>query len=203
MKLFTSPTSPFARKVRVVLTEKKIECEFVDDNPWIGETAVPQFNPLGKVPVLVLDDGTALYDSRVIVEYLDTVSPVSRLIPEPSRQRIAVRRWEALADGICDAAITIVREQKRPAKQQSKEWVERHFQKIGRGVQELAKELEDKTWCHGEAYSLADIATGCALGYLDLRHPAIDWRTEYPNLVKLADRLAKRPSFAETAPPPS
>jgi glutathione S-transferase len=203
MKLYTSPTSPFARKVRVVLTEKKIECEFVDDNPWIAETAVPQFNPLGKVPVLVLDDGTAIYDSRVIVEYLDTVSPVSRLIPEPSRQRIAVRRWEALADGICDAAVTIVREQKRPAKQQSKEWVERHFQKIGLGVQELARELEDKTWCHGEAYSLADIATGCALGYLDLRHPVIDWRAEYPNLVKLADRLAKRPSFAETAPPPS
>jgi glutathione S-transferase len=203
MKLYTSPTSPYARKVRVALTEKKIECECIDDNPWIEETAIPQFNPLGKIPVLILDDGTALYDSRVIVEYLDTVSPVSRLIPEPSRQRIAVRRWEALADGICDAAITIVREQKRPAKQQSKDWIDRHFQKIHRGVYELAEDLEDRIWCHGEAYSLADIATGCALGYLDLRHPAIDWRAQYPNLVKLADRLAKRPSFAETAPPPS
>ena len=95
MKLYTSPTSPYARKVRVVLTEKKIECEFVDADPWIAETTIPQFNPLGKIPVLILDDGTELYDSRVIVEYLDTVSPVSRLIPEPSRQRIAVRRWEA------------------------------------------------------------------------------------------------------------
>jgi len=203
MKLYTAVTSPYARKVRVVLTEKKIECEYVDDNPWVAETAVPQFNPLGKIPVLVLDDGTALYDSRVIVEYLDTVSPVSRLIPEPSRQRIAVKRWEALADGICDATITIVREQKRPAKQQSKDWIERHFGKIRLGVQELAKELEDKTWCHGEAYSLADIATGCALGYLDLRAPTIDWRADYPNLLKLADKLAKRPSFAETAPPAS
>ena len=203
MKLYTSPTSPYARKVRVVLTEKKIECEFIAENPWTAETTLPQVNPLGKVPVLVLDDGTALYDSRVIVEYLDTVSPVSRLIPEPSRQRIAVRRWEALADGICDAAVTIVREQKRPVKQQSKEWIDRHFQKIQRGVQEMAQELEDKMWCNGEAYSLADIATGCALGYLDLRHPAIDWRTEYPNLVKLTDKLAKRPSFAETVPPPS
>jgi len=203
MKLYTAVTSPYARKVRVVLTEKKIECEYVDDNPWVAETAVPQFNPLGKIPVLVLDDGTALYDSRVIVEYLDTVSPVSRLIPEPSRQRIAVKRWEALADGICDATITIVREQKRPAKQQSKEWIERQFDKIRLGVKELAKELEDKTWCHGEAYSLADIATGCALGYLDLRAPTIDWRADYPNLLKLADKLAKRPSFAETAPPAS
>ena len=201
MKLYTSPTSPFARKVRVVLTEKKIECEFVDESPWTAESVIPQFNPLGKVPVLVLDDGTALYDSRVIVEYLDTVSPVSRLIPEPNRQRIAVRRWEALADGICDAAIVIVREQKRPARQQSKDWIARHFQKIHFGVRELATELEDKAWCSGEAYSLADIATGCALGYLDLRHPAIAWRTEYPNLVKFTDKLAKRPSFAETAPP--
>jgi glutathione S-transferase len=201
MKLYTSPTSPYARKVRVVLAEKKIECECIDDNPWVEETVVPQFNPLGKIPVLILDDGTVLYDSRVIVEYLDNVSPVSRLIPEPSRQRLAVRRWEALADGICDAAITIVREQKRPAKQQSEEWIDRHFQKIQRGVEELAKELEDRTWCHGETYSLADIATGCSLGYLDLRHPAIDWRAEYPNLVKLADKLAKRPSFAETTPP--
>jgi glutathione S-transferase len=203
MKLYTAATSPYARKVRVVLTEKKIECEYVDENPWVAETSVPQFNPLGKIPVLVLDDGTALYDSRVIVEYLDTVSPVSRLIPEPSRQRIAVKRWEALADGVCDATITIVREQKRPARQQSKEWIERQFDKIRLGVKELAKELEDKTWCHGEAYSLADIATGCTLGYLDLRAPTIDWRGDYPNLLKLADKLAKRPSFAETAPPPA
>jgi glutathione S-transferase len=201
MKLYTSPTSPYARKVRVVLTEKKIECEFVDQDPWSAETMIPQFNPLGKIPVLVLDDGTELYDSRVIVEYLDTVSPVSRLIPEPSRQRIAVRRWEALADGICDAAIVVVREQKRPAKQQSKEWIERHVQQIHRGVQDMARELDDRAWCSGEQYSLADIATGCALGYLDLRHPAIDWRTAFPNLVRLADKLAKRPSFAETAPP--
>ncbi len=201
MKLYTAPTSPYARKVRVVLTEKKIECEFVNEDPWISETTIPQFNPLGKIPVLLLDDGTALYDSRVIVEYLDTVSPVSRLIPEPHRQRIAVRRWEALADGICDAALSVVREQKRPAKQQSKDWIDRQLQKIRLGVQELAKELEDRPWCSGDAYSLADIATGCALGYLDLRHPTIDWRDDYPNLEKLADKLAKRASFAETAPP--
>jgi glutathione S-transferase len=203
MKLYTARTSPYSRKVRVVLAEKKIECEFVDEDPWVPQTTVPQFNPLGKIPVLVLDDGTTLYDSRVIVEYLDTVSPVSRLIPEPSRQRIAVRRWEALADGICDAVLAAVREAKRPAAQQSKEWIERQVQKMRRGVAELANELGDRPWCCGDAYSLADIATGCALGYLDLRQPAIDWRGEYPNLLKLAEKLAKRPSFADTAPPPA
>ena len=116
MKLLSSQTSPYARKVRIALAEKKIEYELVEASPWDAGTSVPAINPLGKVPVLMLDDGTALYDSRVIVEYLDTVSPVSRLIPEPSRQRIAVKRWEALADGICDAAVLIVRESKRPAR---------------------------------------------------------------------------------------
>jgi glutathione S-transferase len=203
MKLFTAPTSPYARKVRIVLVEKKIDCEYVDDNPWDAQTAVPPFNPLGKIPVLVLDDGTPLYDSRVIVGYLDTLTPVSRLIPEPSRQRIAVRRWEALADGICDAALTALRETKRPAQQQSGEWIARQVEKIRRGVDEMSNELGDRAWCSGDVYTLADIATGCALGYLDLRHPSIDWRSEYPNLVKHAEKLGRRASFAETAPPAS
>ena len=202
MKLYSSPTSPYVRKVRIALVEKKIECDLVDASPWVEDSVVPQFNPLGKVPVLVLDDGTALYDSRVIVEYLDTVSPVSRLIPEPNRQRIEVRRWEALADGICDAAVAMVRENLRPAKQQSPEAQARNRDKIVRGLQALATELGEEAWCNGEGYSLADIATGCALAYLDLRHPTIDWRTDYPNLLKLFDKLAKRASFAETAPPP-
>lgn len=203
MKLIASLTSPYARKVRVALAEKKIEYDLIEESPWAVETTVPTYNPLGKVPVFVLDDGTTLFDSRVIVEYLDTVSPVSRLIPEPNRQRIGVRRWEALADGICDAAVAIVLETKRAARQQDKHWLERQRGKVDLGLQELARELGDKGWCNGEAYSLADIATGCALGYLDLRHPGIDWRGAYPNLVRLAEKLSKRPSFAETAPPPA
>jgi glutathione S-transferase len=201
MKLIASLTSPYARKVRIALAEKKIEYELCEASPWTADTTVPSYNPLGKIPILVLDDGTNLYDSRVIVEYLDTVSPVSRLIPEPSRQRIAVKRWEALADGICDAASAIVLEARRPSRQQSKDWVARWRAKIDRGVRELASELGDKPWCNGEAYSLADIAAACALGYLDFRHPEIDWRGSYPNLVKLAEKLARRTSFADTLPP--
>ena len=201
MKLIASLTSPYARKVRIALAEKKIEYDLVEESPWAAQTQVPTYNPLGKVPVFVLDDGTRLFDSRVIVEYLDTVSPVSRLIPEPSRQRIVVRRWEALADGICDAAVAIVLESRRAARQQSREWVDRQRGKVDLGLAELSSELGDKAWCNGEAYSLADIATGCALAYLDLRHAAIDWRGTYPNLVRLADKLLKRASFAETVPP--
>ena len=203
MKLIASLTSPYARKVRIALAEKKIECDFVEQSPWDADSDVPTFNPLGKVPVLVLDDGSSLFDSRVIAEYIDSVSPVSRLIPEPSRQRIVVKRWEALADGICDAASAMVIEARRPARQQNQEWLERQRRKIESGLKELANELGERAWCNGEAYSLADIATGCALGYLDLRHPEVSWRSAYPNLVRLAEKLAKRASFAETVPPAS
>lgn len=201
MKLIASLTSPYARKVRIVLAEKKIECDLIEESPWSAESSVQRYNPLGKVPVLVLDDGSTLFDSRVIVQYLDTVSPVSRLIPEAGRQRIAVKRWEAIADGICDAASAIVIERRRPAKQQSGEWIDRQSGKVELALKELASDLGERTWCNGEAYSLADIATGCALGYLDLRHPDIDWRSAYPNLVRLGEKLARRPSFAETLPP--
>jgi glutathione S-transferase len=201
LKLIASRTSPYARKVRIALAEKKIECQMIEDSAWNPGNPVHAYNPLGKLPVLILDDGTHLYDSRVIVEYIDLVSPVSRLIPEPARQRIAVKKWEALADGVCDAASAIVIERRRPANLQSDEWIERQRRKIGEGVAEFARELADKAWCYGEAWSLADIATGCALGYLDLRHAELDWRDLYPNLARLADKLGKRASFADTVPP--
>jgi glutathione S-transferase len=201
MKLIGSNTSPYVRKVRVVMAEKKIDCQYETDEVYSPTPKIAKYNPLGKVPCLITDDGGSVFDSRVIVEYLDTVSPVSRLIPEPSRQRIVVRRWEALADGICDAALEIVVETRRPARQQSKDWIARQRRKVDAGVAEMARDLGDKPWCNGDAYSLADIATGCALGYLDLRYADFGWRGAYPNLARLAEKLGKRPSFADTAPP--
>ena len=200
LKLIATKTSPYSRKVRIALAEKKFEYHMKDLSPWTGDNPLHAFNPLGKVPVLVLDDGTQLYDSRVIVEYLDTVSPVSRLIPEPSRQRIAVKRWEALADGVCDAAIAIVLEGRRPVKQQSKDWIDRQRKKVEAGVAELSRELGDRAWCNGESYSLADIATGCALGYLAFREAELEWAPDAPNLAKHAEKLGKRLAFAETVP---
>ncbi len=201
MKLIGSPTSPYVRKVRIVLTEKRIDYEFVQDLPWDAQTRVSEYNPLGKVPVLLLDDGASLFDSRVIVEYLDTVTPVARLIPEATRQRIGVKRWEALADGICDAAAAIVIERRRPdPTQQSPSWMDRQRQKVERGLHVMAADLGDKHWCTGEAYNLADIAAGCALGFLDFRLPEISWRTAHPNLAKFADKLAQRPAFKDTVP---
>lgn len=200
MKLVISPTSPFARKARIAMMDKKIECETVIDIPWEAKTSVPKYNPLGKIPVLILDDDSTLFDSRVIVEYFDSMSPVSRLIPENGRPRVAVKRWEALADGISDAAATIFLERKRAAERQDPEWIARQQAKIERGIAALADELGDKPWCTEDAYNLADIAVGCTLGYLDLRFPEISWRRRYSNLAALSKKLAQRPSFIETAP---
>lgn len=200
MKLIGSLSSPFARKVRVVLAEKRIEYEFVIDIPSDPASRVPQFNPLGKIPVLVTDDGTNLFDSRVIVEYLDSISPVTRLIPEPARQRIQVRRWESLADGILDACVVLVQESRRPAELQSEAVIARQKGKIERALATAAAELGDRNWCAGDGYSLADIAVGCALGFLDFRFPEIAWRTAYPNLVRHVDKLFKLAPFEATVP---
>lgn len=201
MKLIGSLTSPFVRKVRIVANEKHIELEFVVDIPWSPDTKVSEFNPLGKVPVLVLDDGATLFDSRVIVEYLDTVTPVSRLIPEGNRQRIAVKRWEALADGITDsAALIFIERAQRAAEHQSREWIVRQEQSVFRGLEAMSEELGEKKWCTGDLMNLADIAAGCALGYLDFRFPEIKWREAHPNLAKLADRLNELETFKDTAP---
>ena len=201
MKLLASLSSPYTRKVRIVLAEKRIDCdvEIVDVNA--PANPVTRDNPLGKIPTLVLDDGTALYDSRVIVEFLDNVSPIARLIPDENRERVAVRRWEALADGVLDAGGLVRYESLRPKKEQSAAWVEKQLGKVRRGLAAMDAELGERAWCHGERYSLADIALGCCLGWLEFRKPGgIDWRATRANLARHYDKLMERPAFAETAP---
>ena len=200
MKLLGSVPSPFTRKVRIVLAEKRVECAFELVDVMAADSPVPAHNPLGKVPVLVLDDGATLYDSRVIAEFLDTVSPIGRLIPEESRGRIAVRRWEALADGTIDAGILIRYEQARESKLQSAAWIARQTGKLERGLAEMARDLGDKPWCHGNGFTLADIAFGCTLGWVAFRFPTLDWGGTYPNLAKHFDKLSERPAFADTVP---
>ena len=202
MKLLGSVPSPYTRKVRIVLAEKKIDCDFEVADVAPAENPVNAVNPLGKVPTLQLDDGTALFDSRVIVEFLDSVSPISRLIPDDNRERVAVRRWEALADGSLDAGLLIRYESLRPKKEQSAAWTDKQVGKLKRGLAMIATELGDKAWCHGDRYTLADIAVGCCLGWVEFRRPAnIDWRAEYPNLDRFYNKLMERPAFADTAPP--
>ena len=203
MKLIGSLASPYVRKVRIVMAEKKLDYQHELEDVWASDKILKS-NPLGKVPCLVLPGGEAIFDSRVIVEYLDTRSPVSRLIPEGSRERIEVRTWEALADGLVDAAILARLEQNWPgrtAEQRSQAWVDRQLHKVQVALSAIAKGLGDKPWCSGIHLSLADIAVGCALGYLSFRFPQIEWRDTHENLAKLADKLDARQSFIDTLPP--
>jgi glutathione S-transferase len=201
MKLIGSLTSPYVRKIRIVLAEKKIDFDLVLDSPWEEGNQVVALNPLGKVPVLVLDDESTLYDSRVIAEYLDTVAPNNRLIPTSGRERISVKRWEALADGVLDAAVSAFLESRRPDGERSPSWIERQRDKIARALRVMSDDLGEQPWCHGNSLSLADIAVGCALGYVSFRLGDITWSQHYVNLAHLYEKLMQRPAFAETVPP--
>jgi len=204
MKLIGSLTSPYVRKVRVVMAEKKLECELALEDVWASD-AILRANPLGKVPCLVMDGGEAVFDSRVIVEYLDTLSPVGKLFPPPGRERIEVRTWEALADGLLDASILARLEATWPGRegQRSQAWIDRQMSRVLATLKSLSQGLGEKPYCTGNQLTLADVAVGCALGYLDFRMPDINWRKTYPNLGKLYEKLSKRASFRDTAPPQS
>lgn len=201
MKLIGSTTSPYVRKVRVVMAEKKLDYAFLQENVWAADTTIQQSNPLGKVPCLLMEDGGAMFDSRVIVEYLDTLTPVGKLIPGLGRERAEVKCWEALADGLLDAAILVRLEKTlRPEQQQSEEWITRQMGKVSASLKAMSEGLGESAVCCGNHLTLADISVGCALGWLNFRFPDIAWRDDYPNLAKLFDKLSERPSFKETIP---
>jgi glutathione S-transferase len=202
MKLYGSPTSPYVRKVRIALEEKGVAYEFIRGSASAPGSPVPQHNPLGKVPVLVRDDGSAVYDSPVIVEYADGIGSGPKLIPEVFADRIEVKRWEALGDGIADATVLLSHDFREPEdKRHGADWYEKQTLKVERGLAAMEKELGAEEFCYGGRYSLADIAAGYALGYLDFVWRKIEWRAKHPGLKRLAERLASRKSFQITLPP--
>ena len=202
MKIIGSLTSPYVRKARIVFAEKKIEVPLIKENVWSQDTAIMESNPLGKIPCLIMDDGGAMFDSRVIVEYADTLSPVNKLIPSSGKERAAVKTWEALADGILDASVLARLEATwRPDEQKSHAWIDRQLLKVDISLKAMSKGLGESEWCFGNQFSLADISVGCALDYLIFRFPNNQWQKSYPNLNRLYEKLMSRPSFANTAPP--
>jgi glutathione S-transferase len=200
MKLIGSLASPYTRKVRIVLAEKKIDYDFEIDNPWKADAKAAKLNPLGKVPVLVLDDGRTLFDSRVIVGFLDNASPISRLVPAGNREGVEARRWEALADGVLDAGVLARIENQREAKLRNAPWIERQMGKVDAGLAAMDSDLGDKAWCVGNGYTLADIALGVCLGWLDFRYPKTDWKKDQANLARAFAKLSERQSFSDTLP---
>ena len=204
MKLIGSLTSPYVRKVRVVLAEKKLEFQFVEEDVWSKDSSISTANPLSKVPCLIMEGGEAMFDSRVITEYLDTMSPVGKLIPTSGRERAEVKTWEALADGLLDAAIAARLEATwagRTDAQRCSAWIDRQMDKIHASLAAMERGLADKPFCSGVHLSLSDVAVGCALGYLDFRFAQLDLRSAHPHLARLHEKLAQRQSFIDTCPP--
>jgi glutathione S-transferase len=200
MKLISATPSPYARKVRIALAEKGLGFDLVTEVPWNDDTALPAYNPLEKLPVLLTDGGEAVFQSSFIMEWLERRHPTPPLLPGDDDGILAHKRVEVIGDGICDAVILIMFERMRPAEHQSVPWIARQRRKIDGGVADLARVIGAGPFAIGGAFGLADIAAGSALGYLSLRFPEKDWRGAYPGLATYADGLAARPSFAGTVP---
>jgi glutathione S-transferase len=198
MKLYYSPTSPYVRKVMIFLNETGLvaRVELLHTNVWAPDTTHGEINPLGKIPVLTLEDGVPLYDSPVIVDYLDSLHDGTPLIPAAHPRRHVVLCQQALADGIMDAAILRRLENSRPEAERSNTWSERQLTSIVRAIDMLEADVEDL----GEI-DIGAIAVACALGYLDLRLPEFDWRSSRPKLAAWFQIFAERPSFRLTRPP--
>jgi glutathione S-transferase len=200
IRLISATPSPFARKVRIALIEKGIPFELTTEVPWNSDTTLPTHNPLEKLPVLIPDDEEAVYDSRFILAWLEARYPAPAMFPADPEALLAARRIEVIADGICDAVILTLFERQRGAP--SEPWLARQRRKIDGGVAALAARCSGRRFAVGDAFGLADIAAGSALGYLAVRLPEKDWRAEHPELVGYAEALFARPSFASTQPTP-
>jgi len=201
MKLIGSYTSPFVRKISVILLEKGILFEFVNDAPYSPDSQVSLHNPLGKVPTLIDDEEQAWFDSSIIAQYLELRGDAPALLPDDALASLTIRQLERLADGASDAALVIVREKMRAPEQQSEEVLTRHREKILRSLDMLEAKAAEGKWLNSDQLNLADIATGCMIGYLNFRRVVPNWCVERPALVKLAETLFQRESFARTAPP--
>lgn len=199
-RLISATPSPYARKVRIQLAEKAIPFELITEVPWNSDTRTPQFNPLEKLPVLICEDGTSVYESRFINEWIEMKHPSPPLVLGDVDGILAVKRFEILADGVCDALVLLFFEKARTPDKRSPEWTARQQRKVDGGLRELARLLGDGEFCVGGRFTLADAACGTAVRYLDVRWPDNPWRRNHPNLSAFSDRMERRPSFAGSVP---
>lgn len=198
--LISATPSPYARKVRITLFEKGVPFKLLTEVPWDSDTATPKFNPLEKLPVLLCEDGTSIYESRYILEWLELKHPTPRLTPQDVDGILAVKRFEILADGVCDAGVLLFWERAREPEKRSADWAARQQRKVEGGLRELSRLLGDGRYCVGDSFTLADVAVGSLLRWLDIRAAEIPWRTQHPNLAALSDRLEERASFRDSVP---
>jgi glutathione S-transferase len=201
MKLYASAASSFARKIRVMLLEKRVEHELELINLW-EPNHLHNVNPLGKVPALKLDDDRVLINSQLIAEFVDETYPDPRFVPRDFQGRMEVRRWEALADGSMDAVSATLYEMRfHDEAKRSAAWMDRQRKKFEGGFDALEAMLGDRRWCVGDAISLADVSIACHLGFINLRVPHYCPQDRYPRLTRLWKSMEQRDSFKRTAPP--
>lgn len=201
-KLISATPSPYARKVRIALAEKSVPFELITEVPWDSTTSTPRYNPLEKLPILLLEDGTSVYESSYILEFLEFKHPSPPLVSADGLERLAARKFEVLCDGICDAVLLTFFERRRPVECQSDQWSARQRRKIEGGVREMARLIGDREFAVGRRFGLGDIAVGTVIAYLSVRYPEFDWRSLHPGLAAFSDRMEQRPSFAATRPVP-
>lgn len=202
MKLIGSLTSPYVRKIRVLLLEKQIPFEFINDPPFGEHTQVPQYNPLGKVPILETDDAEVFCDSKIIAQYLELQPSKALFLPQDPMQALRVKQMEALVDGVTDAAVAVYLEKKRPDSKQDSSWIARQELKVKRGLEALEARAKEDAWLCGDQMTLADIALGSLMQWIVIRLPEqANWRDAHPHLAALTAQLFARPSFTQTEPP--
>lgn len=201
MKLYISAASSYSRTVRVMLIEKGVPHDVEIVNLW-EPNELKKTNPIGKVPALKLDDGRVLINSPLIADYVDAKFPEPRYIPVDPELRLEAKRWEALADGTMDAVSASLYEMRFHGEAaRSPEWLERQRGKLEAGFAALEEMLGNRAWCVADAMSLADIAIGCHLGFINLRAPQFFPQGRHPGLTRLWKKLEGRESFKKTAPP--
>jgi glutathione S-transferase len=201
MQLIGSVTSPYVRKARVYLAETGTKCEFVPVDAWQPDARLIVQAPLGKVPVLVRDDGSALYDSLLVIEYLDSLlSDPKRLLPTHGEARWDVLRWQALAHGLIDATVVRLLDLRRPEALRSAEVRAREEARIARVLDGIERDIGGRQWLCSGRLTIADLVLAVALQYMDFRYPH-DWRASRPALAAWARTIHARPSFTDTEPP--
>ena len=199
-RLISATPSPYARKVRIQLAEKDIPFELVTEVPWDADTQLPEHNPLEKLPVLICEDGETVYESRFVNEWVEMRHPEPAMVPADTDGILAVKRFEILSDGVCDACVLVFWERARPEAARSAEWTARQMRKADGGLREISRLLGERTFCVGDRFSLADVAVGSLLGWLAVRFAELPWRDRHLNLARLQDRLEARPSFKGSVP---
>ena len=198
MKLYGSPLSPYVRKARVLIHEKKLRVDFVVADPWPADSKMPTRNPLGKVPALEIEPGNYLFDSVLVVHYLDHVDGRT-LTPKDAAGYWQSQWWQALGNGVMDAAVARVLESRRPPDKRMPEKMEREEARIHRAAEVAEARFKGGTYLVGNRFTLADLAMGVALSYIDFRYPH-EWRAQCPRLAQWHATIAERKSFLETSP---